>query len=26
MWWTNNNINNRGVNGDGAYLVVRSIQ
>jgi hypothetical protein len=26
MWWTNNNTNNRGVNGDGAYLVVRSIQ
>jgi hypothetical protein len=26
MWWTNNNTNNKGVNGDGAYLVVRSIQ
>ncbi len=26
MWWTNNNTNNRGVNGDGAYLVVISIQ
>jgi hypothetical protein len=26
MWWTNNNTNNRGVNGDGAYLVVGNIQ
>jgi hypothetical protein len=26
MQWTNNNLNNRGVNGDGAYLVVGSIQ
>jgi hypothetical protein len=26
MRWTNNNTNNRGVNGDGAYLVVGSIQ
>jgi hypothetical protein len=26
MWWTNKNTNNKGVNGDGAYLVVRSIQ
>ncbi len=26
MRWTNNNTNNRGVNGDGAYLVVGNIQ